>query len=66
MGTSKYGDWESRGEAADAAAYDVASRHQIHAAECLCGFSSDRARSRTEHIIDETLAALDRAGLLPQ
>lgn len=34
------------------AKYAVDSIHQIHGATCLCGFSSARSRSRTEHITE--------------
>lgn len=66
MSTSQYGEWEARGEKIDAAVYNVAARHHLHGTQCLCGFESHRARSRTEHIIDETLAALAGAGVLPR
>ena len=33
-----------------AAMYQVESVHHFHGADCLCGFSSHRSRSRTEHI----------------
>jgi hypothetical protein len=61
---SQYGDWESQGEVVDSAAWGVAGTHHIHETECLCGFKSNRSRSRTEHIIDETLKALKTAGAL--
>lgn len=44
-----------------AAKLEVDSVHQIHGTECLCGFSSARSRSRTEHITEAILAALDGA-----
>ena len=39
----------------------VASRHQVHDTLCTCGFASELARGRTEHIVAETLAALTAA-----
>ena len=30
--------------------FDIEQRHHVHGHECLCGFTSARARSRTEHI----------------
>ena len=44
-----------------AAKHEVDSVHQIHGADCLCGYSSARSRSRTEHITEAMLAALDGA-----
>lgn len=43
------------------AKHEVDSVHQIHGADCLCGYSSARSRSRTEHITEAMLAALDGA-----
>lgn len=43
------------------AKYSVESIHQIHGDTCLCGFSSARSRSRTEHITG-ALAELLGAG----
>lgn len=40
---------------------EVDSVHQFHGNDCLCGFSSARSRSRTEHITGALLAALDGA-----
>ena len=66
MSASQFGEWESRGKTVDAAVFNVANVHHIHGAQCLCGFESYRARSRTEHIIDATLAALADAGVVTQ
>lgn len=63
---SQFGEWESRGETVDAAVFNVANVHHMHGTQCLCGFASQRARSRTEHIIDATLAALAAADVLPR
>lgn len=41
---------EARGE--------VDSQHHFHGDDCLCGFSSARSRSRTEHITGALAAAL--------
>ena len=30
--------------------YDIEQKHHLHGHECLCGFTSARSRSRTEHI----------------
>lgn len=35
------------------------SAHHFHGNTCLCGYASDRARSRTEHITDMAREALD-------
>lgn len=43
----------------DRAYFLVASVHHVHGTECLCGFSSHVARVRTEHILDQFLAALE-------
>lgn len=66
MSASQFGEWESRGETVDAAVFNVANVHHIHGTQCLCGFESHRARSRTEHIIDATLGALAAAGVVGQ
>ena len=29
----------------------VEHKHQFHGSQCLCGFETDRARTRTEHIL---------------
>jgi hypothetical protein len=58
MTQSQYGEWETHGDAIDSAVFNVASIHHIHGTACLCGYTSARARSRTEHIINETLKAL--------
>lgn len=52
-------------EAEQAARFAVESKHHLHGTQCLCGFESHRARSRTEHIMthyfDELSAALRAA-----
>lgn len=43
------------------AAFTVESMHHFHnATECLCGFDSPRARSRTEHITQALLSEFRR------
>lgn len=37
-------------DAIQAALYKVDSTHHFHGDACLCGFTSARSRSRTEHI----------------
>lgn len=48
-------------DAEQAARFAVESKHHLHGTQCLCGFESHRARSRTEHIMthyfDELTAA---------
>lgn len=67
MSKSIYGGWESVGEIADGAIWAVAGIHHIHATSgegyaCLCGAKPITARGSTEHIINETLDALAKAG----
>lgn len=40
---------------------DLDSKHQIHGHECLCGFTSARSRSRTEHLTAEVRTAITTA-----
>lgn len=42
------------------ALYDAESAHHFHGPECICGFRSDRSRSRTEHITGNVRAAAIR------
>lgn len=48
-------------DALERAMFDVESKHHFHNVTCLCGFSSRRSRSRTEHITAEVRAALGGA-----
>ena len=40
---------------------DLDSKHQFQGHECLCGFSSPRSRSRTEHLTVEVRTAITAA-----
>lgn len=58
MRRSKYGAWTYVSESTDVAAYKVATHHQFHNTECICGTEAHTARGRTEHIIDMILEGL--------
>lgn len=65
---SQYGNWDSMGEVADGALWEVASRHHIWATpdrgyECACGAKTITARDSTEHIMNETMKSLTQAGI---
>lgn len=48
-------------DALNSAAFTVESRHHFHnATQCLCGFESPRARSRTEHITQVLISEFRR------
>lgn len=68
MSKSPYGEWESRGEVADGAAWTVANVHHIHSTPrngyaCLCGAKTITARQSTEHIMDVLMTRLADAGV---
>lgn len=68
MSKSQYGDWESRGEIADGAAWTVANVHHIHSTPrngyaCLCGEETITARRSTEHIMDVLMTRLVVSGV---
>lgn len=52
-------------ETIERAKFRVDSVHHIHGTECLCGFSSHRSRSRTEHITEALVAELAAARVAP-
>ena len=53
-------------EALAAVRFQVASVHHFHGNDCLCGYSSARSRSRTEHILDAILASEPIAALIAE
>ena len=66
---SDYGDWESQGEEADMALWQVAGMHHVFATAnggmtCMCGARPITHRGATEHIIDQTVKALAVAGII--
>lgn len=48
-------------DAEQAARFAVESKHHLHGTQCLCGFESHRARSRTEHIMTHYFDELSAA-----
>lgn len=51
----------SREELIDAEVFKIESTHHFHGDTCLCGFTSPRSRSRTEHITGLMRAVFEQA-----